>query len=154
MELIDEYLAALEVGDAERVLALFAPDGIVHSPLYSAVPARQFYPTLFADTAELRITLRRVFRDDREAVAFWFDFTWVLADGASASSTVVDIAELTEDGLIASLHIVYDTAPIRGDFEQATRPHETESPEDTSAGCRDSYSVLPPDGRWPTGKRA
>jgi hypothetical protein len=32
------------------------------------VPARQFYPTLFADTAELRLTLRRVFRD-REAVA-------------------------------------------------------------------------------------
>jgi len=104
MELIDEYLAALEVGDAERVLALFAPDGIVHSPLYGAVPARQFYPTLFADTAELRLTLRRVFRDDREAVAFWFDFGWVLADGTPAPFTVVDIAELTEDGLIANLH--------------------------------------------------
>ena len=121
MELIDEYLAALEVGDAERVLALFAADAIVHSPLYGAVPARQFYPTLFADTAELRLTLRRVFRDDGEAVAFWFDFTWVLADGTSASSSIVDIAELTEDGLVASLHIVYDTAPIRGDFEQAKR---------------------------------
>ena len=121
MELIDEYLAALEVGDAGRVLALFAPDGIVHSPLYGAVSAHQFYPTLFADTAELRLKLRRVFRDDREAVAFWFDFAWVLADGTPAPFTVVDIAELTKDGLIASLHIVYDTAPIRGDFERATR---------------------------------
>src|SRR5215207_8817877 len=132
MELIDEYLAALEVGDAERVLALFAPDGIVHSPLYGSVPARQFYPKLFADTAESRLTLRRVFRDDRDAVAFWFDFAWVLADGTSALFTVVDIAELTEDGLIASLHIVYDTAPIREDFQQATRPHETGSPENIS----------------------
>ena len=121
MELIDEYLAALEVGDAERVLVLFAPDGIVHSPLYGSVPARQFYPTLFADTAEAKLTLRRVFRDDREAVAFWFDFAWVLADGTPAPFTVVDIAELTEDGLIANLHIIYDTSPIRGDFEQATR---------------------------------
>jgi SnoaL-like domain len=120
MELIDEYLAALEVGDAERVLVLFAPDGIVHSPLYGSVPARQFYPTLFADTAEAKLTLRRVFRDDREAVAFWFDFAWVLADGTSAPFTIVDIAELTEDGLIANLHIIYDTSPIRGDFEQAT----------------------------------
>jgi hypothetical protein len=34
---------------------------------------------------------------------------------------VVDIAELTDDGLIASLHSVYDTSPIRGDFEQARR---------------------------------
>jgi hypothetical protein len=48
---------------------------------------------------------------------------------ARASSTIIDIAELTEDGLIASLHIVYDTAPIRGDFEQAKR---TESPENIS----------------------
>ena len=121
MELIDEYLAALEVGDAERVLALFASDGIVHSPLYGSVPARQFYPTLFADTAEAKLTLRRVFRDDREAVAFWFDFGWVLADGTPAPFTVVDIAELTEDGLIADLPIIYDTSPIRGDFQQATR---------------------------------
>jgi hypothetical protein len=45
----------------------------------------------------------------------------VLTDGTPAPFTVVDIAELTEDGLIASLQIVYDTSPIRGDFEQATR---------------------------------
>jgi SnoaL-like domain len=130
MELIDEYLAALEGGDAKRVLALFAPDGIVHSPLYGAVPAQQFYPTLFADSAEIRLKLRRVFRDDREAVAFWFDFTWVLAGGTAASSTIVDIAELTEDGLISSLYIIYDTAPVRGGFEQA-HDHETRSPETT-----------------------
>lgn len=131
MDLIDEYLAALEVGDAKRVLALFAPDGIVHSPLYGAVPAREFYPKLFADTAEIRLGLRRIFRDDREAVAFWFDFTWVLAGGTSASSTIVDIAELTEDGLISSLHIIYDTAPIREGFEQA-HGRQTGSPENTS----------------------
>jgi len=131
MELIDEYLAALEVGDADRVLALFAPEGTVHSPLYGAVPAQQFYPTLFADTAKLRLRLRRVFRDDSEAVAFWFDFSWVLAEGTSASSTVVDIAELTNDGLIASLHIIYDASPIRGGFN---RPHDDTKtgPENTS----------------------
>jgi hypothetical protein len=131
MELIDEYLAALQVGDAKRILALFASDGIVRSPLYGAVPARQFYPTLFADSSEIRLELRRVFRDDGEAVAFWFDFTWVLAGGTSASSTIVDIAELTQDGLISSLHIIYDTAPIRGGFEQAHDP-QTGSPENTS----------------------
>jgi len=129
MELIDEYLAALEVADAERVLALFAPDGIVHSPLYGAVPARQFYPTLFADTAELRLTPRRVFRDNGEAVAFWFDFTWVLADGTSTSSTIVDIAELTEDGLIASS--TSSTTQLQS-AATSNRPHETGSPENIS----------------------
>ena len=120
MELIDEYLAALEVGDAERVLALFAPDGIVHSPSTALCPLgssiRRYLPT-----PPSKAHTRRVFRDDREAVAFWFDFAWALADGTPAPFTVVDIAELTEDGLIANLHIIYDTSPIRGDFEQATR---------------------------------
>jgi hypothetical protein len=124
MELIDDYLAALESGDAERVLALFAPDGIVHSPLYGAVPARQFYPTLFADTAESKLTLRRVFRDDREAVAFWFDFAWVLADGTPAPFTVVDIAELTEDGQSPDSTSSTTPLPSAGTLN---RPHETEA---------------------------
>jgi ketosteroid isomerase-like protein len=38
MELIDEYLAALEVGDAKRILALFAPDGMVPHPSTALCP--------------------------------------------------------------------------------------------------------------------
>jgi hypothetical protein len=53
MSLIDEYLAALEGGDAKRVLALFAPDGIVHSPLYGAVPAQQFENVMSASSSGL-----------------------------------------------------------------------------------------------------
>ena len=65
---------------------------------YGSVPARQFYPTLFANTAVAKLTLRRVFRDDREVVSFWFELAWVLADGTPAPFTVVDMAGLTETG--------------------------------------------------------
>ena len=120
--LVDTYLRALSTSDIDLAVSLFTPDGIVDSPLYGELPAREFYPALFADTAESVLTLRRTLvSEDAATIAFWFDFGWVLADGAPAPFTVVDVAEL-RDGLISRLHIVYDTHPIR---EAWTRQHES-----------------------------
>lgn len=85
------------------------------------MPARKFYPVLFADTAESRLTLKatmRGTRDGRELVSFWFDFDWTLASGEPAPFSVVDVAELDDAGRIERLTIVYDTAPIRGAFDR------------------------------------
>lgn len=91
--LVDTYLSALSTSDVDRAVSLFTPDGIVDSPLYGQLPAREFYPALFADTAESVLTLRKtLLSDDAATLAFWFDFGWVLADGAPAPFTVVDIA--------------------------------------------------------------
>ncbi|MBM7412923.1 steroid delta-isomerase [Clavibacter michiganensis] len=125
--LVTRYLQALEDADPAAAISLFAPGGVVHSPLYGTLPATDFYPALFADTSASRLTLRRVMRADDEGtptVAFWFDFAWVLANGDPAPFTVVDVAELDDEGRIAQLHIVYDTAPIRAAFDRqrASRP--------------------------------
>jgi hypothetical protein len=40
-----------------------------------------------------------------------------LADGTLAPFTVVDVAELDQDGRIRALHIHYDTAPLRSRFD-------------------------------------
>ena len=101
--LVARYLAALEQADVPAALALFAPDGVVHSPLYGILPAARFYPALFADTGASRLRLRRVMRADDEGtptVAFWFDFDWVLANGEPAPFSVVDVAELDAEGRI------------------------------------------------------
>lgn len=119
-DIVERYLEALASADVDAVLALFAPDGAVHSPLYGTMSAREFYPLLFADTAESRLTLRQVFRDGDRGVAFWFDFDWTLRDGTPAPFSVVDVAELDVDGRIERLHIVYDTAPLRAAFETAS----------------------------------
>lgn len=120
--LVREYLASLEAADADRVVALFARDGIVESPLYGTMPAAEFYPALFADTANSRLTLRATMTgstEGRMVVSFWFDFDWILSTGEPAPFTVVDVAELDEHGLIERLHIVYDTHPIRDAFNNA-----------------------------------
>ncbi|QCP00106.1 nuclear transport factor 2 family protein [Arthrobacter sp. 24S4-2] len=123
--LVETYLQALSDADAARVISLFTPDGIVNSPLYGELPAREFYPMLFADTAESVLSLRKtLLSPDGSTLAFWFDFGWVLADGTPAPFTVVDVAELDERGLIFRLHIVYDTHPIRDSW---TRQHHAEN---------------------------
>lgn len=120
-ELVARYLEALRDADVEKALALFAAEGVVDSPLYGTMPAAEFYPALFADTAESALTLRATMSGgtaERPVISFWFDFDWTLANGEPAPFTVVDVAELEGEGLIETLHIVYDTAPIRAAFER------------------------------------
>lgn len=62
---------------------------MVHSPLYGVLPARDFYPALFVDTAESRLTLRTTMTGElngQPVISFWFDFDWTLANGEPAPS--------------------------------------------------------------------
>lgn len=120
-DLVTEYLDALAAADVDRLLRLFSDDGQVESPLYGTRTARDFYPALFADTRESRLTLKATMTgelDGRRLLSFWFDFDWILANGEPAPFSVVDVAELDDDGRITRLHIVYDTAPIRAAFDR------------------------------------
>lgn len=119
--LVDGYLEGLNAGDVELLLRLFTPDGTVDSPLYGVMPARDFYPALFEDTAQSVVSLRKkLVSEDFSTIAFWFDFDWTLADRSPAPFTVVDVAEL-RDGLISALHIVYDTYPLRDAWARQRR---------------------------------
>jgi hypothetical protein len=123
-DLAERYLAALGSSDLQRILALFTPDAVIHSPLYGEVPAREFYPRLFADTAAADLTLLGTMRGDsvagRPLVSFLFHFDWTLPDGTLAPFDVVDVAELDDAGLISSLRVIYDPVRVRPAFEAGT----------------------------------
>jgi hypothetical protein len=129
--IVGAYLAAVEAGDVDAMLALFTEGAVVHSPLYGVRPATEFYPALFADTSEAHLTLRGSMQgtsqDGAALLSFWFHFDWRLPDGTAAPFEVVDVAELDEDGLIRSLRIVYDTVDVRPAFEAATGRQRTGS---------------------------
>jgi SnoaL-like domain len=120
-DLVTTYIRALTTADAGLAVSLFADDGIVNSPLYGPRPARDFYPTLFADTSQANLTLKSVMSGQDQAshttVSFWFHFDWRLPSGTSAPFDVVDVATLGSDGKIRELHIFYDTVDIRPAFE-------------------------------------
>src|SRR5689334_21859247 len=88
------------------------------------MPAAQFYPALFADTGESRLTLKGTMEGRGEGngrlLAFWFHFDWRLPSGRRAPFDVVDLAELSDDGRIGSLRIIYDTVDVRPAFEAET----------------------------------
>ncbi len=118
-DLCNAYLAGLDAGDLDAVLALFAPGAVVVSPLYGTMPARDFYAALFADTRASDTTLLDIF--DRSegggGVALHFRYGWTLADGTPVAFEVVDVIELTvARDAFAKLTIIYDTAPLRSDW--------------------------------------
>jgi ketosteroid isomerase-like protein len=122
--LAEDYLNALGRADLDALLALFTAGAVVHSPLYGPMPAGDFYPALLADTAGSQLALRGVMDgaavDGTPLVSVWFTFGWRLADGAQISFDVVDVLELTGDGQIAALRIIYDTSAARPVFEAQT----------------------------------
>ena len=124
-DLCTRYLAALNAGDLEGVRALFTPDAVVVSPLYGVRPAHDFYAELFADTSRSETTLLHVFDSSTEgrAVALHFRYVWTLTSGTVVSFECVDVFELADDGQhFTKMTIIYDTAPLRADFEASRRP--------------------------------
>lgn len=120
-DLCKDYLDALNRSDLEAVQAMFPADGTVVSPLYGEQNAQEFYANLFADTNRSDTTLMNIFSgsESDRSVALHFRYNWTLSSGKMVSFECVDVFELTEDRKqFQKLTIIYDTAPLRGEFEQ------------------------------------
>jgi hypothetical protein len=120
-DLCKAYLNALNKSDLEAVQAMFPANGTVVSPLYGEQNAHDFYANLFADTSRSDTTLLNVFptSEDGRSAALHFKYNWTLASGKLVSFECVDVFVLTEDRKqFQKLTIIYDTAPLREDFEK------------------------------------
>jgi hypothetical protein len=124
---IERYLALLAAGDVGAIVSLFSPQGMVNSPFLGVKPAGEFFEQLKAATRRSVLEDAEVFVSgvgSRRASAC-FTYQWELADGAQVSFRCVDIFDFDEDGLIASMTIIYDTAPIRAEVGDKYRRAET-----------------------------
>ncbi|QDG78318.1 nuclear transport factor 2 family protein [Labrenzia sp. PHM005] len=120
-DLCNAYLEALNRSDLDAVQAMFPTDGTVVSPLYGEQNAHEFYARLFSDTSNSKTTLLNVFAksEDSNSVALHFKYDWTLANGKLVDFECVDVFELTKDRTkFQKLTIIYDTAPLREDFER------------------------------------
>ncbi len=80
--IIKTYFKNVETGNIEAIINLFSEDGIVHSPLYGDIPAKDFYEDLFADTSQSIITLINTFEstNNPDTAAAHFKYDWILKD--------------------------------------------------------------------------
>jgi len=119
-EICKQYLDGLNEGNLEKVLSLFDTDAVVDSSLYGEMPATTFYTDLFADTSRSETDLLNIFESVRgnSSVALHFHYSWTLNNGKLVEFECVDVLEITQDKKITKLKIIYDTAPIRVDFNE------------------------------------
>lgn len=117
-QLLEKYLAALEAGSYEGLMELFEPDGVVLSPLYGQMPAREFYRDLFEDTRQSKLTLLDTLESNENgnSCGVHFIFDWTLADGTLFPFECVDMFEVSPAGRFSKLTIIYDTAGVRDTF--------------------------------------
>lgn len=109
-----KYLLHLENGEIDKVVGLFTENGIVISPLYGVMPAKQFYETLAVDTNSSKLTYDGLFFEkDTNRMSLLFDYQWELATGESVEFKVVDVIELDSENKIEKLTIIYDTVEAR-----------------------------------------
>lgn len=113
------YLQHLNASDTTGLISTFEADGVVHSPFLGTMKARDFFPKLAQASRQSVITVIDLFAsvqpsDDTVRVAAYFRYDWTLSDGRLVDFTCVDVFEFRPGkDRIDSMHIVYDTHPLR-----------------------------------------
>ena len=115
------YVTHLESGNLEALLANFADDATATSPIFGTLPARDFYTYVLREITDRSIELKTIFvgASDPSRVAIHIAYTRTAKGGRPATLEGVDVFELTGDGnRFAAVTIIYDTAPVRSDFDR------------------------------------
>ena len=116
INILQNYMTALDQGDYATVKSLFAADGKVKSPFLGEMYAEPFFDRLAGATSKNVITPIDIFLSSSEkyhAVAY-FQYDWTVRDGTIITFKVMDLFTF-ESGTnkVAYLDLIYDTHPIR-----------------------------------------
>ena len=118
IEALRTYMHALDGGDYDTIVGLFAPDNAVTSPFLGTMPAADFFGQLARASANNDITPIDIFVSESgadHAVAY-FQYDWTMADGSVVVFKVMDLFRFEPGGArFASLDIIYDTHPVRAE---------------------------------------
>ncbi|MBX2877144.1 MAG: hypothetical protein KTR30_33800, partial [Saprospiraceae bacterium] len=109
-EVAEHYIEYLQAGNLEALNALFSAEGIVISPIYGTLGAKEFYEKLAGDTTSSALTIKGIFEEPSTGhIALYFQYDWTLDHGRQVVFDVVDILTFDAENKITSLKIIYDT---------------------------------------------
>ncbi len=116
---IRAYLRHLHASDTAALIACFEEDGEVHSPFLGRMAPGAFFAKLAQASSRSVITPIDLFasvepKAEMLRVAAYFRYEWTLNDGRVVDFTCVDVFSFRQGSArIHSMHIVYDTHPLR-----------------------------------------
>ena len=113
---LKRYFVALDAGDLEGVLTVFADDAVVHSPFLGRLSAREFFPKVFAASSASDITVFDILASTQgqaRAVGY-FRYDWTLKDGTKVYFDAADVFDFNAEDEIIRMTILYDTHPPAG----------------------------------------
>jgi hypothetical protein len=119
LDTVRSYLQRLHASDTAGLISSFESEGVVHSPFLGTMKARDFFAKLAQASRQSVITLIDLFASVQPAdgcvrVAAYFRYDWTLSDGRLVDFTCVDVFEFRAGSdRIGSMHIIYDTHPLR-----------------------------------------
>lgn len=131
LDTVRRYLKHLDASETEGLISTFEEQGVVHSPFLGTMKARDFFPKLAAASSKSVITLIDVFESAQVSsaevrVAAYFQYDWTLSDGRLVTFTCVDVFSFQPGSdRINSMHIVYDTYPIRENVGDKYAPNSS-----------------------------
>lgn len=121
-EVVKAYFDALNSGSYERITKLFSKFAIVDSPLYGKMQASEWAKDLLADTAKSNVTIIDIFESKKfGSIAARYNYQWILKNSHFASFEGVDLFQVSPEGKIDKLTIVYDTAKVRDTWKKGRK---------------------------------
>jgi len=133
LDTVRTYLRHLHASNTAGLISTFEDDGVVHSPFLGTMKASDFFPKLAQASRQSVITLIDLFAsvqpvDDTVRVAAYFRYDWTLSDGRLVDFTCVDVFGFRPGSdRIDSMHIVYDTHPLRERVGDKYAPNPVEN---------------------------
>jgi steroid delta-isomerase len=113
---VAEYFAAIRAMDADRCVAVFAPDAVQHDPV-GAPPnighdaIRAFFTQIFSGFQVVGLTEDRAFANGSSAAIKWTG-KGVAHNGKSVAFEGVDVIDCNQEGKIVMVRAFWDPAPV------------------------------------------
>ncbi|WP_406645159.1 nuclear transport factor 2 family protein [Aliisedimentitalea scapharcae] len=110
--LVQTYFDHMTAGNIDAIVAMFTPDGLVHSPFLGVIKAGEFYAKLDNASAQSILTVLDVLVGETTAAAR-FRYDWTLHGGDKILFEGVDHFTFDDQDLFTDMRIYYDTHPAR-----------------------------------------
>jgi hypothetical protein len=124
-ELSLKYRKAVKERNLDAVLAVFAPDAVIVTPLKGSCDIRTYHEWLFATVKRSTVKVINAFQalNEEICIAVHADYEWLMHDGKVINFGGMSVFEFTPDKRkIRKLSTFYDTSLVRAQVDALSPP--------------------------------